>query len=91
VSDEDKLQNDVRKGLEAQALLDNSLFKETLAYLEQSYIAAWKATGAPELWGKVQSLESVRDHLNTVIRDGRLADAQVAQLVQRRKRERKYA
>lgn len=92
--DEDKLQNDVRRGHEANALLDNALLKDAMGYLKQSYTDAWMAAIDPAVreqnWHYIKGLEKFRTHLEMVARDGRLADAEVAQLVRKQKQTRKY-
>ncbi len=86
---EDKLHEDVRRGHEAQAKLES--LKDDLAYLEQAIIDAWKASGNPEHHAELKGLQRFKDHLQSTVTNGRLADAEVQQLVRRQKQTRKYA
>ncbi len=84
--DENKLQNDVRRGLEAQGRLDS--LSADLEYVERSIVDSWKATGDAGLWNELKALERLRGYLQSVIQDGRLADTQIQQLIHRRKQKR---
>jgi hypothetical protein len=85
--EDDKLRSDVDRGMKAKALLENELLAETLAYLRQSYVDGWQACKTPELresaWYLVKAVDQIRDHLETVLNDGRLADRQIEELVKR--------
>lgn len=84
---EDKLQSDVRRGLEAKALLENPLLVDTFAYLRQAYIDAWTACKTPEMreasWYLLKGLDRVEGHLQTVLADGMLAHRDIEELVKR--------
>jgi hypothetical protein len=89
---ERKLDADTVRGARAQALLDNELLQEAFARLEERYIAEWRLcqfrdTDARErLWQAVNILGKVKDHLAKIVRDGKLAQREIDQLAQQRKR-----
>lgn len=89
MSDE-ALQRDVSRGYQAKALLENEFLKETFQYLKQSYVDAWMESRTPEMresnWYSIHALQRFNDHLVTVLRDGKLAQAQIEQMIKRPKR-----
>ena len=90
--DEHQLLRDSSKAAQAQALLDNSLFNEALVTLEAQYISAWKASplrdtdGRERAWQAVQILGNIKGHFQAILNDGKLADAQLNDLVERPRR-----
>ena len=84
---DDKLNTAMVRGSRAQALLRDELLQESLATLERDYIEAWKTSSARDtdgrerLWQAVNVVGKVRDHLVKVANDGKLATAQIEQLV----------
>src|SRR5215218_6100736 len=52
MSDENRLNEAAAKALRAQELLDNELLAEAFSTLEQSYIAAWRATTIEDVAGR---------------------------------------
>ena len=92
--DDVKLRGDVRDAQSAHTLLENETLKDALAYLEQAYIDVWRAAKTPqardEVWYNLRGLQRFQEHLNTVVANGRLADAQIAELVRMQKREKRY-
>jgi DNA integrity scanning protein DisA with diadenylate cyclase activity len=91
--DEHKLLRDSGRSAEAQSLLDNALFNEALATLEVEYIKAWKATplrdsdGRERVWQAVQIVGKIKDHISSVLNDGKLAAAQLKELADDRDRK----
>lgn len=83
---DDRLQAAITRGARAQELVRNELLAEAFAKLEADYVTAWKSWAAADsdgrerLWLAVNVLGKVRDHLNTVIADGRLAQRQLQDL-----------
>ncbi len=84
---EEALQRDVSRGYQAKALIENEFLSETFQYLKQSYIDAWMASKTPEMresnWHSIHALQRVQDHLTKVLTDGRLAQAQIEQMIKR--------
>jgi hypothetical protein len=87
-----KLDADTARGTRAQALLENELLQEAFARLEERYIEEWRVcqfrdTDARErLWQAVNILGKVKDHLAKIVRDGKLAQREIEQLAEKRKR-----
>jgi len=87
-----KLSADTARQARAEALLDNELLQEAFARLDERYIEEWRVsqfrdTDARErLWQAVNVLHKVKDHLTKIVRDGKLAQREIDQLAQKRKR-----
>jgi hypothetical protein len=87
-----KLNADLARQARAQALLENEILQEAFARLEERYLEEWRVsqfrdTDARErLWQAVNILRKVKDHLAKIIADGKLAQREIDQLTQRRKR-----
>src|ERR1700682_2946083 len=87
-----KLNADLARQARAQALLGNELLQEAFARLEDRYIEEWRVsqfrdTDARErLWQAVSILGKVKDHLAKIVSDGKLAQREIDQLAQKRKR-----
>jgi len=95
MSDQSRLDQAAAKALRAQELLDNELLTETFRTLEETYTSAWRATvidnvaGREKLFLAINIVGKVRDHLNAVVANGKLAQAELKELAQigeRRKR-----
>ena len=90
--DESRLNADMARRARAQALLANELLQEAFAALEARYIEEWRVsqfrdTDARErLWQAVNVLRKVKDHLAKIVGDGKLAQREIDQLAQKRKR-----
>jgi hypothetical protein len=86
---DDKLQTAIGRGARAQELLRSELLQEVFAQIERDYIAGWRNTSARDtdarerLWLAVQVLGLVKDHLVIVANDGKLAQAELDELVGR--------
>ena len=92
---ETKLGETAAKAVRAQDLLDNELLSESFKGLEDSYTAAWRATGIEDVGAReklflaINIVGKVRDHLNSIVTNGKLAQAELkelAQVAERRKR-----
>jgi hypothetical protein len=87
-----KLNADLARRARAEALLENELLREAFLRLEERYVEEWRVcqfrdTDARErLWQAVNILGKVKDHLAKIVRDGKLAQREIDQLTQRRKR-----
>lgn len=91
--DEIALNKAIERAAQAEALQRNELLAETLAKLENDYIAGWRATHARDsdarerLWHAVQVVAKVRDHIAHVAAGGRMAQTQLDELTARAERE----
>ena len=95
--DEDKLTRDASKAARASNLLENDLLAEAFDGLEKAYSAAWRATmiddvsGREKLFLAINVVGRVRDHLHSVVNNGKLAAAELRTLAETAEREKKWA
>ena len=81
-----KLNQELGRAAEAQAILSNTLFKEALETLRSAYTDAWLNSPARDEEGRekiyhfMQALKSVEEHLVSVVQTGELAKAQLEDL-----------
>ena len=96
MTDESRLHEAAAKALRAQELLDHELLAEAFESLEKGYIAAWRLTTIDETAGReklflaINILGKVRDHLASVVSNGRLAEAELRELAQVTERKRRF-
>ncbi len=92
MSDEIALNRAAERAARADVLLRDELLAEAFATLERDYVKAWRETAARDtdarerLWQAVQIVAKVRDHLTSVVNNGKLAERELAALAGRRKR-----
>jgi hypothetical protein len=85
----DKLAAAIGRGARARELLGNELLQHAFARLEADYISAWRQTPARDtdarerLWQAVNIVGKVRDHLVTIVNDGKLAQRELDDLTGR--------
>lgn len=86
-----KLASDVSKAARAAALLNDDTVKAALAQMRADYIEAWTLTSARDtdarerLWQAVQVVGKFGDHLNSVVANGKLAQAEIDAMTARDK------
>jgi predicted metal-dependent hydrolase len=91
-SDEHKLNAAIARQARAQALIGDELLQEAFGRLEDRYIEEWRVTqfrdtdARERLWQAVNVLAKVKDHLGKIVGDGKLAQREIEQLAQKRKR-----
>jgi hypothetical protein len=96
MSDENRLEQAAAKAVRAQELLDNELLTEAFRTLEENYTSAWRATtiddapGREKLFLAINIVSKVRDHLATIIANGKLAQAELKDLVQAAERRKRF-
>ena len=94
--DEDELSKAAAKGNRARNLLDNDLLTEAFKGLEDSYTAAWRATTIDDISGReklflaINIVGKVRDHLTSVVNNGKLAAAELKELSQVAERKKRF-
>jgi hypothetical protein len=95
MTDEASLNETATRGARAEELLDSELLAEAFTTLEANYISAWRATGLDDLTGReklflaINIVGKVRDHLASIVANGKLATAELqelARVAERRKR-----
>lgn len=86
MTDEIELQKAVTRAQRAGTLLQNELLDEAFKTLEQSYIEFWRQTKPEDQLGRekafiaINVVGKVKDHLQRVIENGRLAQADLNKL-----------
>jgi hypothetical protein len=92
MGDDHKLNADIARQARAQALMADELLQEAFVRLEHRYIEEWRVsqfrdTDARErLWQAVNVLRKVKDQLGKIVSDGKLAQREIDELTQKRKR-----
>lgn len=70
----------------AKALVEDDLFRDAFKILEAEYIKAWTNTTEVETqarenyWRAINMLGDVKNHLKTIIDDGKIAQAEINKL-----------
>jgi hypothetical protein len=96
IDDEDKLSQATGRAARAQDLLGNDLLAEAFKSLEDSYIAAWRATmvdqadAREKLFLAINIVGKVRDHLHSVVTNGKLAAAELRELAEVAERKQRW-
>lgn len=96
MSDEDALSQAAAKAARAQSLLGNELLTEAFSALESSYTAAWRSTTIDDVSGRerlflaINIVGKVRDHLTSIVTNGKLAAAELKQLADTAERARLF-
>lgn len=96
MTDESQLNAASAKALQAQELLDNELLIEAFKALEEGYASAWRSTviddvhGREKLYLAINIVGKVRDHLNAAVANGRLAQAELAELARTAERRKRF-
>jgi hypothetical protein len=94
--DETKLGETATKAMRAQDLLDDELLSEAFEGLEQTYTAAWRATGIEDVGAReklflaINIVGKVRDHLTSVLTNGKLAQAELKELARTAERRKRF-
>ena len=94
--DEIKLGEAAAKAVRAQDLLDSELLSEAFKGLEDSYTEAWRATGIEDVAAReklflaVNIVGKVRDHLTSVVTNGKLAQAELKELARTAERRKRF-
>lgn len=92
---EGKVRESMERGEKAAALLRNELLQEAFNQLEADFIQAWKASSVEDsqnrerLYMLCQNLSALRGYLEGVVTDGKLAKAQLDELQNRIKFEKR--
>jgi hypothetical protein len=74
------------RGAQAEELLNSEIFKETFAALEAEFIKTWRTVAVKDvearerLWQAVNILGKVKEHLQTLAANGRLATRDLANI-----------
>ena len=96
MTDESHLAVASARALRAQDLLDNELLTEAFRTLEDNYASAWRSTAIDDVQGReklflaINIVGKVRDHLNTTVANGKLAQAELADLARTAERRKRF-
>jgi len=96
MSDGNRLGQAAANAARAQELLDNELLTEAFTGLESNYIAAWRATTIDDIAAReklflaINIVGKVRDHLTTIVTNGKLAQAELKELAQVAERKKRF-
>ena len=83
---EGKAREAINRASKAEALLRNELLQEGFDYLEAQFIDAWRNSEVTDnesrerLYQLLKNLEALKGYFNTVIEDGKMANAQLEQV-----------
>jgi hypothetical protein len=96
MTDETTLTKATERAAQAQRLLDDKMLTESFKGLEEAYTAAWRATtiddvsGREKLFLAINVVGKVRDHLTSIVNDGKLAQAELKDLRETAERKRRF-
>lgn len=94
--DEGKLDLAAARAVRAGDLLANDLLAEAFKGLEDAYTSAWRSTliddtaGREKLFLAINIVGKVRDHLQAVVNNGKLAAAELRILAETAERPRRW-
>ena len=82
----DKIQKEIARGKQAQALLENEMLKEAFDYLEKEYHTAWENSSIEQqkpretVFMMLKTLKTVKQHIENVIATGKIANDQLTKI-----------
>jgi hypothetical protein len=96
VIDEVKLRHDAARAAKAKTLASDELLVQGFADLESAYIEAWRASQATDTAGReklfiaINVVGKVRQHLEAIMANGKLATAELEQLTKEAERKKRF-
>jgi hypothetical protein len=87
--DKHKLRDKQARAEKAASLLRHELFVEAFDYLDTQFIEAWKSSDVKDaearerIYNLSQALSALRGYFQSVVEDGKLAEAQLQDLQRR--------
>lgn len=96
MTDEHKLLQANGEAIRAKALLEDEMLVSAFQNLEDSYTAAWRSTtiddvsGREKLFLAINIVGKVRDHLQSVVGNGKLAQAELNELARTAERKKSW-
>jgi hypothetical protein len=96
VIEEFALTRATERAAQAQRLLDDKMLAESFKGLEEAYTSAWRATtiddvsGREKLFLAINVVGKVRDHLQSIVNNGKLAQAELKELAQTAERKKRF-
>ena len=92
---EGKAREKIAKAEKAEALLRNEILIESFEYLETQFTAAWKQSALSDkearenLYMLCQNLAALKGYIESVVEDGKLANAALKELQNRQQFEKR--
>jgi predicted kinase len=96
VTDESKLRQDAARARKADALLNDELLTEAFAKLKEGYLTQWEATTVEQqflrekYWLAARMVGVVKDHLITVVANGKLASTELKRIEDEAERKKRF-
>ncbi len=96
MTDQIALTKDTECAAQAQRLLDDKMLQDAFKGLEEAYTGAWRATtiddvsAREKLFLAINIVGKVRDHLTSIVNNGKLAQAELKQLAQTAERKKRF-
>lgn len=93
---DDRLLEARNRAAQAETLVNNELLSEGFKELEAAYIQAWRQTNPHDerarekLYLAVNVIGKIKDHLQSVITNGKIADAELNELIEQQKRTKRF-
>jgi len=92
---EGKARDRVARAERATALLNNEILQEAFTYLDDQFVQAWRYTAVSNtedrerLYNLCQALQSLKGYIEGVVTDGKMAQAQLNELKNSQKYEKR--
>jgi hypothetical protein len=84
---EDRLERAISRAARAKAILNDEIVQEAFGKLDAELVALWRRTADPiereRAWQAVNLLDKLKANIEAVITNGKLAQAELDQLLQR--------
>jgi hypothetical protein len=96
MTDEIALTKATERAARAQRLLEDEMLKEAFQGLEDGYTAAWRGTliddvsAREKLFLAINVVGKVRDHLQAIVNNGKLAAKELQQLAETAERRKRF-
>lgn len=94
--EDDKLAKATARAVQAEGLLKSDMLTEAFKTLEEQYTQIWRETshdnviGREKLYLAINVIGKVREHLETVVNDGKMAQAELAQFAKDAERKKLF-
>lgn len=94
--DEFQLNQQTTRGVRAKQILEDDLVTGAFQSLEDAYIAAWRETAVDEMLGReklflaINIVGKVRQHLQQIMSDGKIAESDLRELAKTPERKQRW-
>lgn len=96
MSNENKLIRDTGNGVRARQLLEDEILVDAFKTLEDAYMAGWRNTtiedvaAREKLFLAVNIVGKIRDHLRSIVTNGKLAQAELDEIAKTAERKKRF-